>query len=113
MSSHDRRSDARDHTLVYFEGDPADHTVGFEVSSAEALDTAATLLSNHKYPVHVGNADECEQRRVHSHISFKDPTGNCIDLVYRPHHHGRRHWPSRDAGISSRFVTVGLWPVRK
>jgi 2,3-dihydroxy-p-cumate/2,3-dihydroxybenzoate 3,4-dioxygenase len=36
------RSDGRDHTLVYFEGDPADHTVGFELRNAAELEAAAT-----------------------------------------------------------------------
>ena len=35
------RSDNRDHTLLYFDGDPSDHTVGFELSSAAELEAAA------------------------------------------------------------------------
>jgi 2,3-dihydroxy-p-cumate/2,3-dihydroxybenzoate 3,4-dioxygenase len=34
------RIDSRDHTLVHFEGGPADHRVGFELRCADALDAA-------------------------------------------------------------------------
>jgi 2,3-dihydroxy-p-cumate/2,3-dihydroxybenzoate 3,4-dioxygenase len=101
------RSDNRDHTLVYFEGDPADHTIGFEVRTVEELDAAGAELSNAGIEVRSGSADECEQRHVNSFIHFKDPTGNKIDLVLGPHHSGRRYFPGRDAGITG-FSHVGL-----
>ena len=101
------RSDDRDHTLAYFEGDPADHTVGFELRDAADLEAAAAELSNGGLDVHLGTRDECEQRRVDAFIHFRDLTGNKIDLVVRPHHGGRRHFPSRDAGITG-FSHVGL-----
>ncbi len=101
------RSDNRDHTLVYFEGNPTDHTVGFELRSKAELDAAGAELSNAGIDVRLGSADECEQRRVHSFINFRDPTGNSIDLVVQPHHSGRRYFPSRDAGITG-FSHVGL-----
>lgn len=101
------RSDDRDHTLVYFEGDPRDHTVGFELRDAAALDVAAGQLSDRGLPVHHGTREECEWRRVEDFVSFTDPTGNRIDLVVRPHHSGRRYFPSRDAGITG-FSHVGL-----
>ena len=40
-------------------------------------------------------------------IGFTDLTGNRIELVERPHHSGRRYFPSRDAGITG-FSHVGL-----
>ncbi len=101
------RSDSRDHTLVYFDGDPADHTVGFEVDSAAELEQAAATLSNAQVDVRRGNATQCAQRHVQAFINFRDPTGNSIDLVLRPHHHGRRYFPSRDAGITG-FSHIGL-----
>ncbi len=101
------RSDDRDHTLVYFEGDPRDHTVGFELRDATALDAAAGQIEDRGLPVRHGTRDACEQRRVEGYVSFPDPTGNHIDLVVRPHHSGRRHFPSRDAGITG-FSHVGL-----
>ena len=101
------RSDQRDHTLVYFEGDPSDHAVGFELRHAGELDQAAAELSNAGVDVRHGNADECEQRRVGAFIRFRDPTGNAIELVARPHHSGTRYFASRDAGITG-FSHVGL-----
>lgn len=101
------RSDDRDHTLVYFEGDPLDHTVGFELRDAAQLDAAASTLSDCGLAVRHGSADAREQRRVHDLIGFDDPTGNRIELVVRPHHSGRRHFPSRDAGITG-FSHIGL-----
>ncbi len=101
------RSDNRDHTLVYFEGDPSDHTVGFELRTSDELEAAAAELNNANIEVRAGSPDECEQRRVKSFIHFTDPTGNKIDLVVGPHHSGRRYFPSRDAGITG-FSHVGL-----
>ncbi len=101
------RSDSRDHTLVYFEGDPADHTVGFELRNADALDAAAAQLSDAGIAVHHGTAAQCEQRHVGGFVNFRDPTGNSIDLVVRPHDSGTRYFASRDAGITG-FSHIGL-----
>ena len=111
---HYYRSDQRDHTLVYFDGDPADHCVGFELRDAGALDAAAAALSNAGVEVRSGSAEQCEQRRVGDFVNFTDPTGNAVELVVRPHHSGQRHFPSRDAGITG-FSHIGLCstdPVR-
>ena len=105
--AHYYRSDARDHTLVYFEGDPADHSVGFELRDASALDAAAAALSNAGIAVTHGSVDECDMRAVRAFVKFRDPTGNAIELVVRPAHCGRRHFPSRDAGITG-FSHIGL-----
>lgn len=94
------RSDNRDHTLVYFEGDPANHTVGFEVATPAQLDAAAAELEGMSMSAEVGGKDECEQRHVRDFVRFRDPTGNKIELVVGPHHSGRRYFPSRDAGIT-------------
>lgn len=101
------RSDARDHTLVYFDGDPTDHTVGFELRDDAALDAAASALSDAGIAARAGTAAQCEQRRVRAYVNFCDPSGNAIDLVVRPEHSGRRHRPSRDAGITG-FSHIGL-----
>lgn len=108
------RSDNRDHTLCYFEGDPQDQTLAFEVSNADQINLAAAGLEAAKIQVRQGTAAECEARRVHEFIAFKDLTGNQIELVWRPHASGRRYFPSRDAGITG-FNHVGLCssdPVR-
>ncbi|MDB5838292.1 MAG: glyoxalase/bleomycin resistance/extradiol dioxygenase family protein [Herminiimonas sp.] len=101
------RSDSRDHTLVYFEGDPRDHATGFELRTAEELESAAAALESARIKVRAGSKEECEQRHVNAFVNFIDPTGNSIDLVYRPHHSGRRYFPSRDAGITG-FSHIGL-----
>lgn len=101
------RSDDRDHTLVYFEGDLRDHTAGFEVRDAQQLDDAAAQLSDRGLDVRPGSADAREQRRVHDLLAFQDPSGNRIELVLRPQHSGRRFFPSRDAGITG-FSHIGL-----
>ena len=41
----------------------------------------------------------CAQRRVESYISFKDPSGNQIELVVRPHS-GKEYFRQRAAGIT-------------
>ncbi len=108
------RSDERDHTLVYFEGNPSDHTVGFELRNMDELEAAAAQLDDGDFAVRPGNASQCEQRRVKAFVNFTDPSGNNIDLVVQPHHSGRRHWPSHDAGITG-FSHIGLCssdPVR-
>lgn len=101
------RSDSRDHTLVYFDGEPTDHTVGFEVKDMDALDHAGAHLESLKVNVRRGTAAECEQRRVKAFINFRDPTGNSVDLVVQPFHSGRRAWLSHDAGITD-FSHIGL-----
>src|SRR3546814_13743 len=101
------RSDQREHTLCYFEGDPTDQAVAFEVDSAAELDAAATELEALGHPVHVGTADEAAQRKVRGFIGFRDPTGNRIELAWRPALSGRRWHGSRDTGITG-FSHVGL-----
>jgi 2,3-dihydroxy-p-cumate/2,3-dihydroxybenzoate 3,4-dioxygenase len=101
------RSDDRDHTLVYFDGDPSDHTIGFELRDEAALECAAEHLEKIGYAFTHGNADDCDMRHVHAFLNFKDPSGNSIDLVVRPHHCGVRFFPTRDTG-STGFSHVGL-----
>lgn len=101
------RSDHRDHTLVYLPVAPSQQAVGFELRDDQALQAAATELSDAGFAVHEGTAGECEQRRVAAFIGFTDLTGNAIELVARPHHSGRRYFPTRDAGITG-FSHVGL-----
>ena len=101
------RGDDRDHTIVYYEGDPRETTVAFEVGTADELEAAGATLDELKLGARRGRRDEAEQRRVNDFVAFKDPSGNNIELVLRPHHCGRRYFPSRDAGITS-FSHIGL-----
>ena len=101
------RSDSRDHTLVYVEGDPRAHVCGFEVADAAALAAAAAEIEAQHLPVRLGTRAECEMRRCAQFIHFTDPSGNGIDLVVQPHESGRRYVPSRNAGITG-FSHIGL-----
>ncbi|XSC47529.1 VOC family protein [Bradyrhizobium sp. RDT10] len=89
------RSDDRTHTLYYSEGDPEKQTIGFEVDGETQLQDAAATLEALGHPVHAGTPDECASRMVKAFIGFKDPTGNCIELVVRPARSGRRYFPTR------------------
>src|SRR3984957_15640044 len=102
------RGDTRDHTLVYFEGDPADHTIGFDLLDPSALDVVGAELEKAGHPVHFGTAEECEQRRVKGFIASQDPTGNKIEILARPFNSGVRYFPGRDAGITH-FSHIGLF----
>ncbi len=101
------KSDARTHTLCYFEGDPADQAVAFEVAAAADLDQAGAELERLGHNVRRGTAQECELRKVRDMVVFRDPTGNPIELVVRPEYGGRLYVASRDAGITG-FSHVGL-----
>lgn len=101
------RSDMREHTLCYVEGDPADQVAAFEIDSRQALDAAAAELEQLGHPVHLGTRAECAERKVHDFIAFNDPTGNRIELVWRPQVTGRRFHGTRDAGITG-FSHIGL-----
>lgn len=108
------RSDERAHTLCYYEGDPKDTRVGFEVESFEKLDKAAATLESLEHEVHVGTTEECELRKVRAFIAFRDPSDNHIELAVRPAVKGTRYYGPRDAGITG-FNHVGLFttdPVR-
>lgn len=101
------RGDNRDHNLCYELGDPKRHVVGFEVAGMDELDAAANELDKAGLKLAAGSAEGCELRRVATYASFRDPTGNEIDLAVKPQHSGVRYFPSRDAGITD-FSHVGL-----
>ena len=101
------RGDTRDHTLVYVEGDPSDHAIGFDLRNAEEFDDAGAQLERAGHSVHYGTQQECELRRVRQMLSFNDPTGNRIEVVARPFHTGLRYHPARGAGITH-FSHIGL-----
>jgi 2,3-dihydroxy-p-cumate/2,3-dihydroxybenzoate 3,4-dioxygenase len=101
------KSDQREHTLCYFAGSPADQTAAFEVSERVDLETAACELDRLGHHVRLGSAEEAELRRVRKFIAFNDPTGNRIELVWRPATGSRRYHGERDAGITG-FSHIGL-----
>ncbi|MGE0735706.1 MAG: VOC family protein [Alphaproteobacteria bacterium] len=101
------RGDDRDHNIVYFKGDPSDHTLGLEVRTVEELAAASAELEAAGHAVRQGTDAEAAERRVLRFATFKDPTGNKVDLVVRPYHSGERYYGARDAGIQD-FSHVGL-----
>ncbi|MBN8482023.1 MAG: VOC family protein [Xanthomonadales bacterium] len=101
------KSDQREHTLCYFEGDPADQTVAFEVDARAELEAAAGELERIGHAVQRGSTGEADERRVREFIAFRDPTGNRIELAWRPQLGARRYHGTRDAGITG-FSHVGL-----
>jgi 2,3-dihydroxy-p-cumate/2,3-dihydroxybenzoate 3,4-dioxygenase len=100
--------DTRDHTLVLFEGDPADQTIGFELKNPGDFDAVASALEAAGRPVHIGTASECESRRARAFVASTDPSGNKIEIVARPYNSGVRYFPGRDAGITG-FSHIGLF----
>ena len=101
------RSDQRDHTLVFLEGNPADHTIGFELRGIAELTAAAAELSDAGLAVRAGTAAECEQRRVGAFVNFRDATGNKIDLVIEPDRAVHIYRPPTATGITG-FSHIGL-----
>jgi 2,3-dihydroxy-p-cumate/2,3-dihydroxybenzoate 3,4-dioxygenase len=94
------RSDFRDHTLVYVKGDPAEQAIAFEMRTPDMLERAAATLEGAGLVVTRGDADGAAARKVREFISFRDHSGNRIELVVRPLNTGWRYFPSRDAGIT-------------
>ncbi len=101
------RGDTRDHTLVYFEGDPKDHAVGFDLRDPSEIDAVAAELEKAGYPVRMGTKEESELRRTRQVLFSQDPSGNKIEIVARPYYSGLRYHPTRDAGITN-FSHIGL-----
>lgn len=102
------KSDLREHTLCYFDGDPASQIVAFELGSTCDLDRAAQILETLGHPIAYGARAECDARSVAAFVAFRDPSGNAIELVVRPATTGRRYLGARDAGITG-FSHVGLY----
>ena len=102
------RGDTRDHTLVYFEGDPTDHTIGLELKHPEDIDALGAALEAEGRPVHRGTREECDARRVRDFIASTDPSGNKIEFLARPYNSGTRFRPGRDIGIDN-FSHIGMF----
>ena len=93
------RSDFRDFTLLYVEGDCAEQSVAFDVRTSEELDTAEQELTAAGFSARRGSEAECEERKVKAFIAFADASGNIIEIVWRPMMTGWRYFPRRDTGI--------------
>ena len=102
------RGDTRDHTLVYFEGDPTDQTIGLELLDPDDLAAVGATLEQAGRPVHFGTKEECELRRTKAFIASSDPSGNKLEILARPYNSGTRFFPGRDVGITN-FSHVALF----
>jgi len=100
------RGDERDHTLVYFQGNPADHATGWRVDGRAALEAAAAELESQGVAVHPGTRAESEKRYVADFAWFADPSGNRHELVVSPQG-GASFTPTRNCGVWS-FSHIGL-----
>jgi catechol 2,3-dioxygenase-like lactoylglutathione lyase family enzyme len=102
------KSDEREHTLCYVEGDPRDQAVAFEVGTRAALAAAAGELERLGHAVHPGTPGEAEARKVREFIARAQRRALSWDARRRHHrlqprrpvHHRR---PARrgvlDAGV--------------
>jgi len=101
------RSDDREHTLVYVDGDTADQAIGFELADATELQRAAAVLSDGGLAPRRGSAGECDERRVAEFLTFHDPSGNRIELVVKSGERGSRFAPDVDVGLTG-LSHIGL-----
>jgi 2,3-dihydroxy-p-cumate/2,3-dihydroxybenzoate 3,4-dioxygenase len=104
------KGDSRHHSLCYFEGDPGDQAIAFDLADWSQLGNALHRLKSANVPCGQGSDAEAADRHVEAFIWFNDPTGNRIELVSRPHEAGPRYFPSRDAGVKG-FGHVGLCSI--
>ena len=54
----DVRGDTRDYSLAYFEGDPTDHPIGFDLLDPDDLDKVAAELEKAGRSVRLGTKEE-------------------------------------------------------
>lgn len=101
------RSDQRHHSLVYFEGDPNEQIIAFEVVDRGVLKAILSQVQATGMATHVGSRDECALRNVTAMIAIRDPSGNRIELVVPASDSDGTFAPPRPAGID-RFAGVGL-----
>jgi 2,3-dihydroxy-p-cumate/2,3-dihydroxybenzoate 3,4-dioxygenase len=94
------RSDFRDHTLVYEAGDPAQQSVGLELRTDAALESAVAALAAHGITATRADEAALRRRKARAMASFCDRSGNTFELVVRPETSGWRYFPSRDAGVT-------------
>ena len=58
--------------------------IGWEVENKSDLDEYARKLNNANYNVNLGSKNLCDKRFVEDLIFFNDPSGNRIELVFKP-----------------------------
>ena len=106
----DVRGDTRDHTLVYFEGDPADQTIGFELIDPDDLDRRRRGTGTGRaVPSTSAPRAECEQPPRHARSSPPPIPAATRSRSWRgPTTAALRYFPARDAGITN-FSHIALF----
>src|SRR5260370_7586890 len=67
------RGDTRDHTLVYFEGDPADHVIAFDLKNRDDFDQAGAQIEKAGHAVRYGTKEESDLPRLHHFLASNNP----------------------------------------
>lgn len=93
------RSDARQYSLVYTEGDARRHAVGLEVRDEAALQSATQALAARGIALE-RDAALATRRNVRALAAFTSPGGVRVELVVRPQNQAWRFFPARDAGVT-------------
>jgi 2,3-dihydroxy-p-cumate/2,3-dihydroxybenzoate 3,4-dioxygenase len=94
------RSDFRDHTLVYEAGEPSQQSIGLELRTHVALETAVAALAAQGITATAADAAALRRRKARAMAGFRDHSGNTFELVVRPQTSGWRYFPARDAGVT-------------
>jgi 3,4-dihydroxy-9,10-secoandrosta-1,3,5(10)-triene-9,17-dione 4,5-dioxygenase len=55
---------------------------GWEVANLAAFEHAIATLEQHKVPFERGDAALCAQRKANGLVRFKDPSGNCHEVIW-------------------------------
>lgn len=93
------RSDIRRRTMVFFNGQQDQSSVGIAYHHPEGLLRAVERLRSADVDVDKLDKATCDSLFVRTAFRTSDPSGNVVDLVQGPHHAGRRFFPTRDNGI--------------
>ncbi|MSQ18523.1 MAG: hypothetical protein EXR39_02920 [Betaproteobacteria bacterium] len=101
------QGDAPDHTLVYFDGDPSDQTIGLQLADPADFNAAAAAIEATGQRIRIGTEREASGRRVRQLMAFRAASGHRIEIVARPHQGDARRQSMRDAGLT-RLSHIGL-----
>ncbi|MBX2886909.1 MAG: VOC family protein [Granulosicoccus sp.] len=97
-----RMDDQQQRLVITNEAGDSLHFIGWEVDSVDDLSAFAEQLESRSINVTVASRALCERRFVTEMISFDDPDGNRIELVWRP---VKNNMPFRPGRSISGFVT--------
>lgn len=95
------RSDIRRRTVVFFEGNQEQSSIGIAYHDPQALERTVQRLRDNGVDVTELDEETRNELFVRDGVRVRDPSGNVLDLVQGPHHAGRRFFPARDNGIEA------------